>query len=29
MADMTMQNLLGGLGLREESGKESVMEAEL
>ncbi|SPO29373.1 related to glycerate dehydrogenase [Ustilago trichophora] len=29
MADMTMQNLLGALGLREEPGKESVMEAEL
>lgn len=29
MADMTMNNLLGALGLREEKGKESVMDAEL
>ncbi|SNX85668.1 related to glycerate dehydrogenase [Melanopsichium pennsylvanicum] len=29
MADMTMNNLLGALGLREGDGLESVMEAEL
>ncbi|KAJ1034837.1 hypothetical protein NDA13_001091 [Ustilago tritici] len=29
MADMTMNNLLGALGLREEAGKEAEMEAEL
>lgn len=29
MADMTMNNLLGALGLREDAGKESEMEAEL
>ena len=29
MADMTMNNLLGALGLREEPGKEAEMEAEL
>lgn len=29
MADMVMHNLLGVLGLREEPGKESEMEAEL
>lgn len=29
MADMTMNNLLGALGLRQESGQESSMEAEL
>jgi glyoxylate/hydroxypyruvate reductase len=29
MADMTMHNVLGALGLRAEAGKESQMEAEL
>ncbi|CDR99698.1 related to glycerate dehydrogenase [Sporisorium scitamineum] len=29
MADMTMNNLLGALGLRSEPGKESEMQAEL
>ncbi|EST04639.1 D-isomer specific 2-hydroxyacid dehydrogenase, NAD-binding [Kalmanozyma brasiliensis GHG001] len=29
MADMTMNNLLGALGLREEQGKEAEMDAEL
>lgn len=29
MADMTMNNLLGALGLRNESGKEHTMDSEL